>query len=446
MSDEVAEPSTLFAPAERADDASVERAWRTLGSLEFVQEVINAMPVAAAVLNRERQIVFWNEALFESVGARDLGEVLGLRPGEALGCVHAAEQIGGCGTAEACRHCGAAGAILRCLMSDAPAEQECRICTSADGHTTALDLRVATRPFRVRGEAFILLTLTDIGDMKRRRALERLFFHDIINLAGGLRGMLELMQQIGDADRLHRFTKDLSAISDSLVDEIVAQRELLAAESGDYRPRPDDLAVADLFGEVVHHMRHHDAARTHQILMDPPAGDLVVRADHNLARRVLVNMLKNALEASPRGSDVRIFAQAGDETDGAKLVRLSVHNVGFMPREVQLQMFQRSFSTKGADRGLGTYSMKLFTERYLGGRLSFESSHETGTTFTAELPAAARRKSSAPPPRRSGSSEPPAPSKPAATSARATTDAPPQPKPSRPTGKPPARRGSPAKN
>jgi signal transduction histidine kinase len=218
--------------------------------------------------------------------------------------------------------------------------------------------------------------------MKRRRALERLFFHDVINLAGGLRGMVELMQQIKDPERLHRLTKDVSAISDSLLDEILAQRELSSAEAGDYHARAEDMLVVDLFHEVAHHLRHHDAARSHAIVVEP-AGGHVIRADHTLARRVLVNMLKNALEASPRDSEVRMTATA--DPDG--LVRLSVHNQGFMPRAVQLQMFQRSFSTKGADRGLGTYSMKLFTEKYLGGRLAFESSEEAGTTFSVSLPA-----------------------------------------------------------
>jgi signal transduction histidine kinase len=56
-----------------------------------------------------------------------------------------------------------------------------------------------------------------------------------------------------------------------------------------------------------------------------------------------------------------------------------------MPREVQLQLFKRSFTTKGTGRGLGTYSMKLLTERYLKGRIAFTSSETDGTTFTVTL-------------------------------------------------------------
>ena len=69
-----------------------------------------------------------------------------------------------------------------------------------------------------------------------------------------------------------------------------------------------------------------------------------------------------------------------------QLDTFTVHNPEVMPKEVQLQVFQRSFSTKGeAGRGIGTYSMKLFGERYLGGKVAFVSSSSEGTTFRLAL-------------------------------------------------------------
>jgi signal transduction histidine kinase len=58
-----------------------------------------------------------------------------------------------------------------------------------------------------------------------------------------------------------------------------------------------------------------------------------------------------------------------------------------MAPEVQARIFQRSFSTKAQrGRGLGTYSMKLLGERYLGGAVSFVSAAGTGTVFSVTLP------------------------------------------------------------
>jgi signal transduction histidine kinase len=57
-----------------------------------------------------------------------------------------------------------------------------------------------------------------------------------------------------------------------------------------------------------------------------------------------------------------------------------------MEQDVQLQIFKRSYSTKGSGRGLGTYSIKLLGEKFLKGKVWFESEIEKGTTFYFEIP------------------------------------------------------------
>lgn len=77
----------------------------------------------------------------------------------------------------------------------------------------------------------------------------------------------------------------------------------------------------------------------------------------------------------------------GTCTETAEELTFHVHNPGVKPRDVQLQLFQRSFSTKaGQGRGLGSYSVKLFGERYLKGRVFFTSREEEGTIFSFALP------------------------------------------------------------
>jgi signal transduction histidine kinase len=92
-------------------------------------------------------------------------------------------------------------------------------------------------------------------------------------------------------------------------------------------------------------------------------------------------MTRNALEASQPGDIIRISCrEVGHE------VEFRVHNPAVMAETVQLQVFQRSFSTKGVGRGLGTYSMKLLSERYLRGTVTFESMDGRGTSFIARYP------------------------------------------------------------
>ena len=98
------------------------------------------------------------------------------------------------------------------------------------------------------------------------------------------------------------------------------------------------------------------------------------------AQRVLGNMLKNAMEAMPLGGSARISCrEEGDQ------VVFSVHNPGLIPQPLQDNIFRRTFSTKGAGRGMGTYSMLLLAERYLGGSVGFRSTEEEGTVFFLRL-------------------------------------------------------------
>ena len=93
-------------------------------------------------------------------------------------------------------------------------------------------------------------------------------------------------------------------------------------------------------------------------------------------------MVKNALEAVGPGGQVRLWCEASPQQ-----VTFLVHNPGAIPERAARRVFQRSFTTKrGVGRGLGTYSMKLFGEQYLKGKVGFTSSPETGTEFFIHVP------------------------------------------------------------
>jgi signal transduction histidine kinase len=91
-------------------------------------------------------------------------------------------------------------------------------------------------------------------------------------------------------------------------------------------------------------------------------------------------MLKNALEATTCGGVVRL----GVEVDNSSL-SFWVHNEAVIPIEYQQRIFQRDFSTKGAGRGLGTYSMQLLG-RFLSGDVSYKSQQGYGTRFILTVP------------------------------------------------------------
>jgi signal transduction histidine kinase len=134
----------------------------------------------------------------------------------------------------------------------------------------------------------------------------------------------------------------------------------------------------ELLKAVAEAYREHQVTGDRRICISPDSDDVTFDSDATLLRRVIGNMTKNALEACPAGGTVTLSCS----TDPQRVL-FSVHNPAVIPPHVQVQLFQRSFSTKGPGRGVGTYSMKLLSERYLDGEVSFTSSAEQGTTFVA---------------------------------------------------------------
>lgn len=397
---------TQFAPAERSDESELAKQVAVIKNQPLTAKVLESIPVYILILNQNRQIVYSNSTFNEFINAKNPDELIGKRTGEAIQCIHSSETEGGCGTTEYCRMCGNIQAILQSQKGKKGVE-ECRIAIEGN---RALDLLVWTNSISLDNEKFVIFAFTDIGNEKRRKILEKLFFHDILNTAGGLRGYLELAT-IDEVNKLDELIKEslqmkdkLSSqfpgdkvlasvsnldellnttlkLSDKLIDEIRTQRVLLAAENEELILNITSFSTLEILEEIQMIFKNHEVAVGKNILISEETADKIISTDKTLLRKVLVNLTKNALEASSEGQVVELCAM---HVDG--LISFTVHNQSFMPKDVQLQIFQRSFSTKGVERGLGTYSIKLFTEKYLKGTINFVSDERKGTVFTADYP------------------------------------------------------------
>ncbi|HVO43573.1 MAG TPA: ATP-binding protein [Aggregatilineales bacterium] len=370
-------PKTQFAPAERASQAQIEADYRYFEALTMVRTMLDAVPDIVLVLNQQRQVVFANKAAVEKFDLTDWRLARGLRPGELLRCIHASEQEGGCGTTEFCRTCGAVTAILSSL-GGRESVQECQVILADDN---ALELEVSATPLEVNGTTLSTFAVKDVSSEKRRRALERIFFHDILNTADSLSVCAEVLKMFPDEQ--DKVVGILEHSTRHLIAEIKAQKNLQAAEDGELLPEPAPIDVQTLVHAVASEYIYQaqDSGRT--VRENDSAGSVTMRSDGALIERVIGNMVKNALEASNSGEVVTVSYNTSPNS-----VTFAVHNPAFIPRRIQLQIFRRSFSTKGSGRGLGTHSMRLLTERYLYGRVWFESTPEAGTTFYASYPLA----------------------------------------------------------
>jgi signal transduction histidine kinase len=369
-----------FAPAERAspDRVAVQAACFTASPL--FADLLNRVPNSILILNRERQIVFANRAALDLAGAATLSSIVGLRPGELWKCCHAEETPGGCGTTLFCRYCGAVNAILA-SQAGRFCVQECRLTRKLNGSEEALDLRVWASPIRVAAADFTFFVVANIADEKRRLFLERIFLHDVINTATALRGFCFLLGTEEGVLGRQTCIEQVAFLTERIIQEIEAHRQLIAAENNDLRPKVETINSLELVTQILNSHRRPELLKDKQIAIEQPCDSVEFASDRTLLTRVLGNMLKNALEASTAGAVVTIGCRRVEHA-----VAFSVHNPAYMAEEIRQQVFNRSFSTKGAGRGLGTYSMKFLTEKYMGGKIAFRSVEGEGTTFTATYP------------------------------------------------------------
>lgn len=363
---------TFFAPADRASVKEIANDIQLFSQATALRSTLDAVPDIILILNTYRQVVFINEAGAQAMGLVSWIKATGQRPGELMGCIHSSETPGGCGTTEFCRTCGAVKAILTALRGEEDI-QECRISLNNGG---ALDLRVWAKPLHLGNGKYMIFTIKDIGDEKRRQALEHIFFHDILNVAGIVSGYAKMLET--DTSDSHDMIHNLSQASQRLVEEIMTQRALLAAEKGSLVIQTKTIDIAQLLQRIT---KQYEWYTNCAVRIVDPGVSVDFISDPILLGRVIGNMLKNAIEASSPGDIVTLSYTVTESK-----ITFAVHNPTSMPHKVQLQVFNRSFSTKGDGRGLGTYSIKILSEQYLQGRVWFESTREKGTTFYAAYP------------------------------------------------------------
>jgi hypothetical protein len=361
---------------EKLSDEQMKKQSEVFAENKILVGLIDSISQMLVILNKERQIVYANKPYYDFCGFADLGSIIGMRSGDALKCVHAAKALDGCNTTDFCKTCGAAQSLYEVQLG-IKSTKECRITTTTN---ESLDLRVTAAPYEYKGQTLTVFTITDIGDEKRREALERIFFHDILNSASGISGLINVLGEIEDRDEIIDITNTIQGAAEKLIDEIQMQHQLISAERGDLNPTFSEIDSLSVLTDLKKFYSSHNLIAEKTIVINENAEKVSFNSDPVLLRRIIGNMIKNALEDYNPGEQITLHCQTNNDR-----IQFSVHNSSVIKPNVQIQLFKRSFSTKGSGRGLGTYSMRLLGEKYLNGKVWLESTQEKGTTFFIEV-------------------------------------------------------------
>ncbi len=379
---EKASIETYFAPAARASDDELRHDVEVISKNPVIDAVLNIVAGLVAVLNEHRQVLAINNTLLKALGIDAADELLGLRPGEVLNCIHSHEHPGGCGTSRVCSTCGAVIAIVASLATATPELRECTITIERNNKYVDLHFQVRCYPITFEEQRFLLLFLQDITIQQQQAALERAFFHDINNTIAALILNSQVLDVRDDENKTSILTKRVKQLASQLGREIEIQKALSYSESHIYQITPQTVSVEEMLQEMREIFANHPVSKSKSLDCAKPVSGIHLVTDTALLRRILTNMLVNAFEATEPEDEVRLWLEQSDNT-----VTFCVWNRQAIPEDVALRVFQRNFSTKAeSGRGLGTYAMRLFSETYLGGKMSFATSKENGTVFRLCLP------------------------------------------------------------
>ncbi|MDZ7769219.1 MAG: response regulator [Woeseiaceae bacterium] len=348
--------------------------WR-ISAEELVEPLLQAAPIGVILLDEDGKVREWNRYA-ETVLGHDKSAALGRPLPELL---------------------GDARDDATCLLGGAEVLQP--LCCRAEPE---LWVRLtASRLARPNGTRTLVL-LQDVTELvaaeaARERALEQVAiaqrFESLGTLAGGIahdfNNLLAVI--LGSADLARLDTGNEASVNESL-DNIItaAQRasELTATMlsfAGRDAAMPEPLDLADLAGESVRLLR---ASTRRHIVIEFDADDtpLVVRADRRQLQQVVMNLIRNAVDAiGDKSGTVHVHANVSAGEDGDR-ARLEVRDDGAgMSEETMARMYEPFFTTKRTGRGLGLAAV-LGNVRNNGGHIDCDSKPGRGTVFRITFP------------------------------------------------------------
>jgi two-component system NtrC family sensor kinase len=158
------------------------------------------------------------------------------------------------------------------------------------------------------------------------------------------------------------------------------------------RPRPSERALMhwrDVVDQTLFLVQHHGEIKARRIereLGDPAA--LPIHVDRDQLVQVVMALLWNATDATPRGATIRVRSLVSAEEPG--VVGLEVSDTGHgMSAAVRARAFEPFFSTKATGKGTGLgLSICYGILRDHGGRIELDSVEGAGTTVRLLLPVA----------------------------------------------------------
>jgi two-component system nitrogen regulation sensor histidine kinase NtrY len=169
---------------------------------------------------------------------------------------------------------------------------------------------------------------------------------------------------------------------DNLNDLLVEFREFARLPM----PRLQSIHLRELVDEVAQMYRNLST----EVTIDAThiSEDSVIRADPGQLKQVLANLIRNAVQAMPRGGEVSVRSAVVNK-ENRRFCRIWIKDTGSgIPEEIRSRVFEPYFTSKSEGAGLGLAIVERIVFDH-DGNIWFETQEGVGTTFIIDLPLAA---------------------------------------------------------
>ncbi len=221
-----------------------------------------------------------------------------------------------------------------------------------------------------------------------RDSLVHMIVHDLRSPLAGIRAYLDLLKLDGAGKLDSELTESIDAARKVAVEMTDMVSDLLDVSRMEVGKMPLELAPADVGALAVDAVAAAGAAPRVRIRVETTADTLRVVCDAGIVRRVIANLVGNAVKFTPVSGQITVIVRG----DGAE-VKVSVVDTGpGIPPEYHQKVFDKFGQVEAArhgakhSSGLGLTFCKFAVEAH-GGRIGLESAAGKGSTFWLVLPA-----------------------------------------------------------
>ncbi|MGI5820095.1 MAG: nitroreductase family protein [Armatimonadota bacterium] len=219
-----------------------------------------------------------------------------------------------------------------------------------------------------------------------RDDLTHMIVHDLRTPLTNIISGLQTVEALEYEDEIAReFIPEAINAGTDLQDMISNLLDISKMEAGELEPERERFALGELVAQTLERVGH--LAREGALELSATVDDaLTLNADRALLRRVLVNLLGNAIKFTPEGGSVMVEARETDEG-----VRVCVTDTGpGISKEQQKRLFRKFSQLDGEKKkqgtGLGLAFVKMAVDAH-GGRVWVDSEPGEGSSFCFVIPA-----------------------------------------------------------